>query len=155
MATIEAHELPTEEEVYAHMRAILPKLRPCKGGDHNWDMTEAQGYTASGRRFRGSDLRDAAWFECTDTCLPDDHGTRGCGRQRSYQMEWSPRIQDLVRTTDYSYSNMHPDLASPKGVSLTGINPRSEMPDIIRSEKIRRNLLKVAAPHPSSSKGAA
>jgi hypothetical protein len=146
------HEIPTEDEVYAHFRSIEPKYRRCAGGDHNWDiMSNAQGYTASGRRFRGSDLRGAAWFDCTDTCVIDDNKERGCGRQRNYQMEWNQRSQSLVRTTDYGYTNMHPDLASPKGVSHTGINVRSEMPDIIREELIRRAMVRLA----NSGKGAA
>ncbi|AZM47871.1 hypothetical protein DMB38_20600 [Streptomyces sp. WAC 06738] len=130
------------------MRGIHPKYRRCKGGDHNWDiMTNAQGYTASGNKFRGGDLRRASWFECTDTCVVDEHEERGCGRKRRYQMEWNERSQSLVRTTEYSYDDMHPDLASPAGVSHTGINVRAEMPDLIREDRIRRSLVKIASPH--------
>ncbi|MEU1552230.1 hypothetical protein ABZ517_05835 [Streptomyces scabiei] len=142
-----AYEHPTAEEVYAHIRGVDPKYRRCAGGDHNWDIGHnVQGYSASGRKFRGSDLRGAAWFDCTDTCIVDDKKERGCGRERNYQMEWQQRSQSLVRTTDYSYSNMHPGLASPKGISLTGISVRSEMPDIIREERIRRAMLQLASP---------
>ncbi|WP_329271765.1 hypothetical protein [Streptomyces sp. NBC_01451] len=151
MATAE-HEIPTEEAIYAHMRSVHPKYRRCAGGDHNWDIAHnVQGYTAGGRKFRGSDLRDAAWFEGTDTCIEDENEERGCGRERNYQMEWNHRSQGLVRTTEYSYSNMHPDLASPKGISFTGISVRTEMPDIIREERVRRRMLQVATP----AKGAA
>jgi len=146
------HEVPTEAEIYAHMRNVPAKYRRCAGGDHNWDIGHnVQGYTASGRKFRGSDLRGAAWFDCTDTCVPDDNRERGCGRERNYQMEWSQRSQSLVRTTDYSYGNMHPDLASPHGISQTGISVRSEMPDLIREERIRRAMVQLASPE----KGAA
>ncbi|MFV0135578.1 hypothetical protein ACLGIH_20540 [Streptomyces sp. HMX87] len=145
MTTSEAHELPTEEEVYDHIRSIAPRYRRCAAGDHNWKMTEGAGYTAGGRAFRGSDLSRAAWFECTDTCVPDEEGERGCGRQRGYEMEYDARRGRLVRTTVYSYSNMNPELASPKGISFTGINVRSEMPDVMRDDQVRRQLLQVTA----------
>lgn len=145
---IEADEFPTLDEIYDHMRNVRTEYQRCKGGDHNWQMTNAQGYTKTGQRFRGSDLRTAAWFECTDTCLVNADGVQGCGRQRDYQMEWNSRIQDLFRTTDYTYSNMHPDLASPKGISTTGINARSIMPNFVRSEQIRRRMFQIAKPTP-------
>lgn len=146
MATIEASELPSEDEVLDHIRNIAPRYRRCKAGDHNWQMTQGTGYTASGRLYKGNDLSRAAWFECADTCVVEEGGQRGCGRQRTYQMEYDTRRQRLVRTTEYTYSNMNPDLISPKGISFTGINVRSEMPDVVRDAEVRRMLVRFATP---------
>ncbi|WP_369042313.1 hypothetical protein [Streptomyces sp. Midd1] len=139
-----AYELPTEDEVYDHIRGIAPRYRRCAGGDHNWEMTQGTGYTANGRPFKGNDLSKAAWIDCTDSCVVEKGNQRGCGQQRKYQMEYDGRRGRLVRTTDYSYSNRNEELVSPKGISTTGISLRSEMPDLVREDKLRRTFLKLA-----------
>lgn len=141
----EVLEAPTEDEVFEHFRSIPTRYQRCAAGDHNWDMTQATPYNSSGNRYRGQDITKAAWLDCADTCVPDNDGERGCSRKRSYQMEYDSRRQGFVRTTEYTYAQRHPDLVSPKGISLTGINARSEMPDVRRDRSIRQQMLRIAA----------
>ena len=115
-------EPPTEDEVFAYIDGIPPKLRRCASATHDWQPHDWTAYTAAGKVVqKGGNLSRARTFDVIEAC----GGRNGCGLKRHYTITVS--AGRITEQTGYTYSERNEHLISPQGVSQTGISVRRTM----------------------------
>ncbi|WP_274032645.1 hypothetical protein [Streptomyces sp. MMBL 11-1] len=113
---------PSEDDVYAHIDSIPPRLRRCAAAQHNWQPHDWTGYKASGALLKPKeDPRRAVSFEVTEVC----GGGAGCGLRRHHS--FSVAGERVYDRTAFTYSQRNENLTSPYGISTTGISVRREV----------------------------
>ncbi|MEU9050080.1 hypothetical protein AB0D37_06700 [Streptomyces sp. NPDC048384] len=106
----------SDEEVYAHVESIPQELVDCLADRHTWVAYDWHGENANGRPVRNPN--NAVSINVTQRCDRCDelrHATLTIGRRGP------------IDRTGWSYSNRHPALVSPQGISKTGLSVRREL----------------------------
>ncbi|MEU1816175.1 hypothetical protein ABZ543_13390 [Streptomyces roseifaciens] len=127
-----APEPATEDDVYAHMSSIPASLTECAAARHKWMPHDWTGYTSHGNVTK--DPKKVAVAEITQRC-------QRCKLKRHLTYNRTTRSKEIT-----GYSDRHPSLISPYGVSQTGISVRAQMD----CEVLERQTFKIPVQVPPS-----